>query len=88
MTQEKGAFLSTVVVITAVVIALLLSVKTYTGGGGLDGGWLALLSLVFGTALGVHNVNAFRKDKADEKKADEKAAAAAAAEEATTNETQ
>lgn len=54
--EKLNPVLSAVVVICAVLIALLLAVKTYQGGGGLDAGWGTLLALVFGAALGVHHI--------------------------------
>lgn len=63
MKTDLNAVLSAVVVVASVVIALLLSVKTYQGGGGLDAGWGGLLALVFGGALGVHKVREGRKEQ-------------------------
>ncbi|MEF2280396.1 hypothetical protein V3W47_19045 [Deinococcus sp. YIM 134068] len=62
MKTDLNAVLAAVVVVATVLVFLLLGVKTYTHGTGLDAGWGGVFLLVFGAVVG--RLRAHEKQKA------------------------
>lgn len=62
--KDVNVVLSAVIVVAAVVIALMLGVRSWNSGADLGAGWASLLVFVFGAALGVQKtLGSKAKDK-------------------------
>jgi hypothetical protein len=60
--KDYSPLLAVLIVVAGVIIAVLLSVKTYATGGDIGLGWAGLLGTIFGATLGLKSLAERRQE--------------------------